>query len=130
MTQRYETLTPDDIIRICKEWSDYSTEEDLSWCKGVRFDPEDMEYYCMSEEDLTCEDCLRRWLEEEISPDPVWYSKQFVMEQVAALIEHDESGLSLFHILDEVLADTPEQIRYKSVEAYLEAIHEAMEEKA
>ena len=62
--------------------------------------------------------------------ETVWYSKQFVMEQVAALIEHDESGLSLFHILDEVLADTPEQIRYKSVDAYFEAIHEAMEEKA
>ena len=67
MTQRYETLSPDDIIRICKEWSDYSTEEDLSWCRGVRYAPEDDEYYCMLEEDLTCADCLRRWLEEEVT---------------------------------------------------------------
>ena len=125
--KRFETLTPDDIIRICKEWN----TEDPPWCMGMRYDPEDVEFYCTAEEeDLTCADCLRRWLEEEIKPDLVWYSKGFVMEQVAALIEHDESGLSLFHILDEVLADTPEQIRYGDVEAYFEAILKAMEEKA
>ena len=124
--KRYETLMPDDVLRICKEWLDLG-EEDPRWCKS-EYNEADDKWICP--DDQNCETCLCKWLEEEISPDPVWYSKQFVMEQVAALIEHDESGLSLFHILDEVLADTPEQIRYKSVDAYFEAILEAMEEKA
>ena len=119
--RRYETLTPDDIIRICDEWADLSAK-DPDWCKAEYNEADDNRIcpWCLS-----CDDCLREWLEEEIKPDPVWYSKQFIMEQVAALIEHDESGLSLFHILDEVLADTPEQIRYGSVDKYLKAMEEA-----
>ena len=126
MTQRYEMLTPDDIISMVyqDDWS-----YDPPYCKVTTLNNgKDYAYICP--EGATCRNCLKAWLEEEVKQDPVWYSKEFIMEQVAALIEHDESGLSLFHILDEVLADTPEQIRYGSVDAYFEAILEAMEEKA
>lgn len=126
--KRYETLTPDDIIRIYYEWESIMYEGP-AWCRKSTYNESLSIYTCDHEEDLRCEDCLRRWLEEEVKPDPVWYSKEFIMEQVAALIEHDESGLSLFYILDQVLADTPEQIRYKSVESYLEALEEAEHER-
>lgn len=127
--RRYETLTPDDVLRICDEWADLSAK-DPGWCKS-KYDEAKDECICPDTQD--CEECLRKWLEEEVTAEPVmhptwdraWYSKKFVMEQVAALIEHDVSDLSLFHILDEVLADTPEQIRYGSVEKYFKAMEEA-----
>lgn len=126
--KRYETLTPDDIIRIYYEWEGIMYEGP-AWCRKSTYNEVLDIYTCDHEEDLRCEDCLRRWLEEEVKPDPVWYSKEFIMEQVAALIEHDRSDLDLYFILDQVLADTPEQIRYKSVESYLEALEEAGHER-
>ena len=63
MTQRYETLTPDDIVMI--HFSGFM-EEDPPWCKEMRYDPEDDENHC-TEDGLRCEDCLRAWLEEEVT---------------------------------------------------------------
>lgn len=125
--RRYETLMPDDIIRICKEWSDAYMEESPTWCQGAGYDSFLDAFLCP--EGKNCETCLRKWLEEEIKPDPVWYSKQFIMEQVAALIAYDASDLALYHILDEVLADTPEEIRYRNVEKYFKAMEEAEHER-
>ena len=62
MTQRYQTLTPDDIINI--RWSSYS-EEVLPWCKSERYDPKVDEYVC-PDLGIRCDDCMRRWLEEEV----------------------------------------------------------------
>ena len=127
--RRYETLSPDDILRICDGWADLTTQ-DPEWCKSEY--NEELDQWDCPEGSGTCDDCLRKWLEEEVTAEPVmhptwgraWYSKQFVMEQVAALIEHDASDLDLFNILDEVLADTPEEIKYASVAKYYEAKEE------
>lgn len=122
--RRYETLTPDDVLRICDEWADLSAK-DPDWCKA-EYNEADDNWICPG--CLICDDCLREWLEEEVTADPVmhptwgrcWYSKTFIMEQLDT-IEARENPLTFGsgigrtrEVLDMVLADTPEEIAYTS----------------
>lgn len=61
--KRYQTLTPEDVVAIAKDWADLEGEGP-QWCKDVAYDQFLDAYICPP--DINCEDCLKAWLEEEV----------------------------------------------------------------
>ena len=65
MTQRYQTLKPEDIVTIVAKWEDLA-EDDLPWCtaQGIYYGGSLGAYTCPPY--MQCKDCLKAWLEEEV----------------------------------------------------------------
>lgn len=70
MTQRYQTLKPDDVLAILRAAFDYGVQ-DLPWCTIEETDDPRSFGRCKrfgtSCADTLCEEeCLKAWLEEEV----------------------------------------------------------------